>query len=313
MKRSTATKCTPRLAALARPVTGARVGVALALLAACSSPPPAYRPGELSPAQQEQCRAIERAYRSEAAEYAALRDAAKGDPVVAGWLTRMFVHDVFTVREGRPLGDDELLRAAAKIEDPVEARALAELRVFGAAAVPTLIGDLLRHSQPQPRELGVELIARVGPAAVPALQELARDGEAKHRRAAARALGAIGGEGSELATLRELAGDEDYTVRADAMRSLGGGGSAAQQLLVSRLRDDPDPFVRRVAAQTLGQHPGAPSGRALIDYLERCKRERDFPGEQSAQASLQKLAAASGPRTPAAWRAWVDQLEATKR
>ncbi|HEX5053578.1 MAG TPA: HEAT repeat domain-containing protein [Planctomycetota bacterium] len=307
MKLCAATKCPPRHGALG----GA--GAVLVLLAGCSSAPERYRPGDLSPAQQDQCRAVERAYRTQAAEYEALRDAAKADPVVAGWLTRMFIRDVFTVREGRPLGEDAILRRAAKIKDPVETRAMAELAALGAAAVPTIVGDLLRHGQPQPRELGVELIALVGPAAIPALQELAHDAEARHRRAAARALGAIGGEGPELATLRELAGDGEYTVRADALRSLGGGGPEARKLLVERLHDDPDPFVRRVAAQTLAQYPGAISGRALVDYLERCKRERDVQGERAAQDSLQKLAAAIGPRTPAAWRAWLEQLDASDR
>ena len=56
--------------------------------------------------------------------------------------------------------------------------------------------------------------------------------------------------------LRELANDEDYTVRADALRGLR-SDDEARALLLERLRDDADPFVRRVAAQALRHFPDA--------------------------------------------------------
>lgn len=279
------------------------------LFAACAGT--RYEPGKLSDEQVAKCRALEVAYRANAPEYPALRDELVRDPVAAAWVVRMFVRDLFAVREGRPLGgDDELLRAAAHIADPVEVRALAEIRTLGAVAVPTLIGDLLRHDQPQPRELGIELLGLVGAPAIGPVQEVARSGEARHRRAAARALGRIGIDGAVLATLRELASDEDFTVRADALRSLRGGGEGVRDLLCERLQGDPDPFVRRVAAQTLGAFPATATALCLVDYLERCKREKDWPGEQAAQASLQQLAGTRSPRTPQAWRAWAPELDA---
>ena len=109
--------------------------------------------------------------------------------------------------------------------------------------------------------------------------------------------------------LAEMAGDEDYSVRADALRSLRGGGDEAQRLLVEKLRTDPDPFVRRVAAQTLAHHPGQASSLALVDYLERCERERDFPGEKAAQESLQQLTTTRGFKVPAQWRAMLRSTE----
>jgi hypothetical protein len=273
-------------------------------LAACAAGAPAVE--RLSPEQLERCRAAEVAFRSGAADWPARRDELARDPVATAWLVRMFVHDLILEREGRPLGDDEeLLRAAAKIENPVERAALHELRQLGAAAVPTLIADLLLHPQAQPRELGVELLAHIGAPAIGPLQQVARTGESRPRRAAARALGRIGPTGEVFATLRDLAGDSDYAVRADALRSLRGGGEEARRLLLAALAADPDPFVRRVAAQTLAEFPGADTASALIDYLERCKREQDWPGEQQAQASLQRLVGARGPRAPTAWRALV--------
>jgi HEAT repeats len=282
----------------------------LALAAAgCSSGPARFEPGALSAAQVQQCRAIELAYRQQAADYPQRRDAALADPVATAWVVRMFVRDLFAAREGQVLGEDTpLLRAAARVQDPVETRALAELRGLGAAAVPTLVGDLLLHEQPQPRELGIELLVMIGAPAVPALQEVARTGAPRPRRSAARALGGIGLDERAVATLRELVRDPDFTVRADAVRSLRSGGEPVRLLLIERLRADEDAFVRRVAAQSLGAFPGADSMLALVEYLEYCKGVPDAKGEQIAQQSLQQLAGSRGPRTPDAWRAAAAQL-----
>ncbi|MBL8728652.1 MAG: HEAT repeat domain-containing protein [Planctomycetes bacterium] len=287
--------------------SGAVLAVLLAACAGTSTPP--FRPAALSAEQAELCRAAEQAYRGRAPDYESLRQRAAADPTTAVWLTRMFIRDVFTVREGRPLGEDQgLLRAAARIADPVETRAIAEIEALGAAAVPTLVGDLLCHGQPQPRELGIELLAHVGAPAVPAVQQLATSSDARQRRAAARTLGAIGVAGDVLPTLRRLAADADFAVRADALRDLHDGGAPVRDLLVERLGHDDDAFVRRTAAQSLQHFPGAAAANALIDYLERCKRERDYRGEEAAQASLQVFAGTHGPRTPAAWRAFAATL-----
>ena len=278
--------------------------VALAAVCAGCSGPAAYQPATLTAAQVAKCKTAEAAYRAGSDDYPGLRAELAADPTTACWLVRMVIHDLFAVREGRPLAEDQdLMLAAARIANPVERRALAEIDALGAVAVPTLVGDLLLHNQPQPRELGIELLGRIGAPALPAVQEVARSGEPRQRRAAARTLGAIGVDAATFATLAEMAGDEDYSVRADALRSLRGGGDEAQRLLVEKLRADPDPFVRRVAAQTLALYPGQQSALELVDYLERCERERDFPGEKAAQASLQQLTAVRGFQVPARWRA----------
>lgn len=280
-----------------------------ALLAACAGADEQRRAESLAPAQLDICRRVERAYRERSEDYPALRNAAVADPAVAAWLVRLFVVDVFRAREGKPLHEDrDLLRAAARLEDPVESRAVAEIVALGAAAVPVLVGDLVHHTQPQPRELGVELLVRVGAPAIPALVTVARDGRPQQRRAAARALGAIGVDADVLSVLRSMVDDGDYAVRADALRALRSGGPAARAVVVESLRTDADPFVRRVAAQSLARFPSATAANALIDYLERCKRETDVQGELTAQASLQEIAGTRGPRTPAAWRAFASGL-----
>ncbi len=276
------------------------------LLAACASGSPAYDPGQLDAERAAKCRAAEIAYRNEAPEYAALRDELTSDPVAVHWLVRMFVRDLILVREGRPLDDTaELFMAAAGIENPVERRAIGEIEALGAKAVPTIVGDLLRHSQPQPRELGIELIARIGDVALPELLPMAHSGEPRERRTAARALGMIGNATLVEDELFRLAHDADFTVRADAMRGLMRGSERGAAVLRATLAADPDPFVRRVAAQSLARHPSQATAKALVEYLQRCQRDDDRQGEKAAQASLQVLAGTRGMRTLAAWRAWL--------
>lgn len=288
-----------------------RAGVVAALLwAACASPAPSvapFRPALLDAERAQLCRATEQAYRSGAPEYEALRAEAAADPIAAIWLTRMFVRDVITAREGRPLvqGEDDI---AVRADDHADPRAVAEITALGAAAVPALVGDLLCHGQPQPRELGVELLARIGAPAVPAVLELADSGDPRQRRAAARALGAIGAAGDVLPTLRRLATDDDFTVRADALRDLHDGGEPVRALLCERLRADADPFVRCTAAQSLANFRDREAVLALVDYLERCQQDGDHRGEMAAQESLQAIVGARGLRLLADWRAFARSL-----
>ncbi len=284
--------------------------VSLLVAASCSGGATSPQGGPLSAAQQDVCRRVERAYRENAPDYPAQRDAAVQDAAITAWLVRVFVLDVFRAREQRPLGKDEdVLRAAARIGVPLESRAIAEIVALGAKAVPVLVADLLLHDQPQPRELGVELLVRIGASASPDLRDVALRGEKRERRAAARALAAIGVDGETLAVLRQLASDGDFTVRADAVRGIHDGGVPARDLLVARVAKDEDAFVRRVAAQALSHFPDAVAARTLVDYLARCDAENDRQGAIVAQASLQGIAGTRGMRTVAEWRAFAAALE----
>ena len=71
---------------------------------------------------------------------------------------------------------------------------------------------------------------------------------------------------------------------------------------------DEDAFVRRKAAETLGEYPDAVAGEALVGFLERSKERNDWPGELAAQSALQQIAGRKGPRTAQAWRRFVEQL-----
>lgn len=322
------------------------MNLAVALLATvaggCADAP---RPAVGTPTKDQFARlkAAEQAYRAQEANYPQLRSELAADPVTAAWLTRMFVRDLFMVREGKPLGEDQdLMRAAAHIEDPVEARAIQEITALGAAAVPVLVGDLLMHPQPQPRELGIELLGCIGQAAAPGVLAVAETSDPRIRRASARALGRLGEGDDVTAALARLSHDSDYTVRADAARGLARGGAKAADMLrtiLSResdpfvrrmaaqslashpgpmsaevlrtaLREDRDPSVRRTAARSLAAHPGKATAEALVAYLARCTTESDSQGYEAVQESLQKLASTRGGRTLETWRRWASTLPA---
>jgi HEAT repeat protein len=276
------------------------------LLVACAAAPAPFSLPPLDAERSKQLQAAEQAFLREHEDYPARRAAIAADPVAAGWFTRRFVLDMFRVREGRPLGEDEdLLRAAAKVRDPVEQRAKGELQLLGAAAVPVLVGDLLCHEAPLSRELGVELLVAVGEPALPALHEVVASGSPRQRGAAVRAVAAIARGPEQLAWLSGLAADADFMVRADVARALRGTGPGSADLLRRMVREDADAYVRRQAARSLVAHAEPASAVALVDFLERCKQDLDPEGEEIAQKGLQRFARSRGPRTVDAWRTWA--------
>jgi hypothetical protein len=266
-----------------------------------------YDPGQPTPAQRQALVEAERSYRQNDPAFAAQRDALARDPVTACWLTRMLVRDVLLVRERRDVGQDQVLAAAAGIRNPVEVRALEHLEAIGAAAAPTLVEDLLEHPLGDRRELGVELLGRIGLPALPALEGPLQDSEPRLRRAAVRAAAAMPFSPQTRQCLMRAAADADFGVRGEALRGLGGGGASEADLLRRSLLGDRDAFVRRAAAEALAGFRDRPTAVALIDYLERCKRELEPLGERTAQQSLQALSGGRGPRTVEAWRDWLGQ------
>lgn len=296
---------------------------------ACAGGAERYDPGPVTPERQQVLAQAERSYRA-GEPWDELRAQIVADPVSSFWFTRMLVSELLERREGSvsqgeiwrtPLdqvasstsartgtpSSDPLLRAAAGQRDPVATRALEAFDSLGAAAVPCVCEDLLVHEQTYVRQLGVELLGRIGPAALPALAELQR-GTAVERRTAAQAIAAMAPDGRTFAELRRLAGDADFDVRGTALAGMppaDAGVPGVGAFLRERLAADEDPFVRRAAAQALGGHPEPATAEALIAYLERCDREGDSRGAHAAQAALQRLAGRRGQRTAASWRSWA--------
>lgn len=300
---------------------GPLAGLLAALgLAACSGAPETYTPGKMTKEQFAKCRAVAQAYVDRKPEYAAMRDELREDPVASRWFVRYLEQEIISVREGQAvLLSEEKVRLdqirkmrkePAQFELPGQRRdrrAIGQIVAMGEPAVEVVMKDLVTSRQEFLRMIGIEVLVGIGDTAVPAVLELAQNGEPREQRIAARALGSIGASGPALDALRQLTTSSEWRVRSDAVQALGTGGGAARGLLIRMLGDE-DPFVRRKAAETLGDYPDAVAAEALVDFLELSKERNEWPGELAAQKALQQIAGSKGPRTAQAWRRYVEQL-----
>ncbi|MEC8253484.1 MAG: HEAT repeat domain-containing protein [Planctomycetota bacterium] len=290
-------------------------------LAGCAGAPSAYTPGQLSKEQFARCRQVAQAYVDLAPEYVELRDALRADPVASRWFVRYLEQEVIAVREGQSelLSEEKvridqvrkLRKAPAQFDLPgqrPDRRAIGQIVAMGASAVEVVIADLLTSRQEFLRSIGVEILAGLGEAAVPALLDLARRGSAADQRGAARALGAVGATGPALAALEELTRSAEWRVRSDAVQALVRGGDAARGLLI-RMLADADPFVCRKAAESLGSYRDAVAAAALVAFLKQSQARNEWAGELAAQQALQQISGAAGPRTAAAWQSYVEGLQ----
>ena len=112
-----------------------------------------------------------------------------------------------------------------------------------------------------------ELKADPTPQNVDRLRRLAADPDRDIRATALNALVSVRSDGAaELA--RKALGDEDGFVRATAAKLLADLGDPADAgILASRLREDPDPVVRRRAAEALTRLGGDPANETAVAAL----------------------------------------------
>lgn len=110
--------------------------------------------------------------------------------------------------------------------------------------------------------------------------------------------------------MRCLAGDLEWSVRAECALALGARGArarsreAARQALEAALAD-PDPAVGGAACEGLVAVGDPRAVPALIDHLEALGRGRGGLGAlRATQAALVALTGASVPLDPSSWRAW---------
>ncbi len=205
------------------------------------------------------------------------------------------------------------------------------MRNAHAATLPELL-ELLSDPNLTVRTLAThELVDRMGPAAVEPLRSLLT---ASNSKSVARvhglwALDRLGGMTPEL--VEALAHDADRAVRVHAIKMLAERARDDMPLARAALAD-PDPFVRRAAADALGRHPRIENVKPLLDLWASTPAEdthlihvarmalRDqlarpglyaelSPTIESDPAVLDRLAEVSlGVATPAAadfvWRRW---------
>jgi HEAT repeat protein len=163
------------------------------------------------------------------------------------------------VVSGKPVA--EWVKALQGKEVGPRLQAIVALRQAGPEAKPAaaaLVGVFRDAKAPFLHGLAALTLARIGPAALPALEKALGDGAVTVRSGAALALGLM-----------------------------GPAGRPATAALAGRLKDA-DPLVRTVAAQALGRI--GPSARAAAPALRACLADKDAAVRVNAAAALWQAA-----------------------
>jgi HEAT repeat protein len=170
--------------------------------------------------------------------------------------------------------------------------------------------EALRDEYWDVRECAAELLAKAGPAAVPALARALADSDYFSRWYAARTLARIGPEArAALPDLGRALGDPAMDVRkeaAEAIVRMGDPGPAAPRL-VAALADPSEP-VRALAAEALGG-----TGAAVLSEIIKVV---EHGGPEAQRAAIEALSRIGPPARPAAavlMGALRDEIARTER
>jgi HEAT repeat protein len=164
------------------------------------------------------------------------------------------------------------------------ARARTELGKIADVSVPYLVEALNQGDNVTKRHCADVLVSIGKPAAAPLAAGLSGL-EPEGRREAAAALGRIGDPAAIPALVEVSRGDPEWKVRAAASESLGvfaSSAPAAEESLARSVSSDPDPFVRRKAAEALARG----SGRAGAEALAAALRDGEGAVRAAAATSL---------------------------
>lgn len=191
--------------------------------------------------------------------------------------------------------------ALASDSDRVASTAMQTLVEIGPAASGAIVQAWTKANSSTRARMASVLSNLRSTAGGPALREATQDQAAGLRRAAVRALGAIGAEPEKtVPTLANRLDDAEPTVRAaaaDALRKFGAAAQSAADRLISMLKDD-DPAVRRAALAAV-QALELPTGTVV----ERIAPLLESASPSEVQHILSALAdagqAAVGPLTKA--------------
>lgn len=195
---------------------------------------------------------------------------------------------------------------AKELADPERgATAHDRLAAKGAEATGMLVA-ILETAPARPQIMAASLLAKLGPAASPAVPALAHALKAKDsgvRGMAAIALGRIGGEArSALVPLDRALSDRDVRVRvasALAIYGITGDTTAPTRVLFTTLTSD-DPDVRAMVAEAFEE-----MGTPILDLLVRSLRNND----ESTRVSAANTLGAMGRGALGAKSALLDALE----
>jgi hypothetical protein len=268
---------------------------------------------EISDEKQQRLVQGEQLYRADDPAFDSLRDELARDPETAYWLTHMLVFDLVVAWQNSESNDQRLFQSVLGKQYPAVERALRHVDAMGEATIECLVEVVVHSELFQTRTVGVILLARVGEPALPALREMAREPVAATRRLAAQVLTEMAEPVPEgnLALVRVLVEDSDYTVRAEAVKGLARGGETDADLMRRILLTDPDPYVQRTSATEILAFPDLATAAALIQYMEMALRLDDSMGVDAADASLRRLAGRRQSGDLATWKEWLRSVSGT--
>lgn len=258
------------------------------------------------PARDELARLVEleNAYRrGDDAGFAALCAAIADRPVPSFWLARMLIREVLGARD-RGIDGERALVTVPPWQRPADL-----LVAMGAAAAPCIVVDLLGNPHADRRELGAELLARLGPDALPAWIRAHSVDDTRVRRKALEVVSSW----EPLPPLAETSlldatRDADFGVRAAAFTALGRAGRAQSARLVAALASEPDPFVQRAIASSLVAMPSRDAAQAVVAFLERSTMAGDVESADLADEVLRRMSGRGERTALATWRQWADAL-----
>ncbi len=240
------------------------------------------------------------------------RAAVLADPKLASFLVDNLVlemmrgYDVFAA-QGDVRARDAYLRAQN------------ELSRFPAQATPVL-AHLLAGKDGIVADLAAKTLTLIGKPSVAAADALLANTDWRIRRRAADLLAALpyGGIEAEERARRDLVEralhDDQWIVRAQAAAALGARGSRDTtsepwRAALERVLADPDPTVRRSAAEALRQLGDRRSIPALANALAHAAAEGDLKALRTIQDALRALSGTSSDLEPQAWLDWWQKFE----
>ena len=271
------------------PLGALRPLLALVLASACQSAP------ALSPQERARLGEFWDLFLSQDPSWKVRREEALADPTAREFLIQNLIWEV--------VRNTDATQSVDVARSPRSERAVEELAGIGAPAVPLLVA-LFPAKDPAVAAICASVSSRIGERAVPDLEHALEAKDPKIRRWSLHALAAMEPPRGEGLLLRSLSEDRDWTVRGTAAKELVRYQGRAVGAGLVRALEDPDPFVRREAAATLGSLRETSAVPALIRYLEASVRRPDLEEVQAALEALRGLTRKGFGPDPEVWRNW---------
>ena len=291
------------------------LGACVAACAAAPEPRPKaarepVKAPEIGKEQRDRLREWEGLWRKHDPKADPLRQELCADPATAWWLARTCVFELVRGVDQAKAADDEIVSLAGTSGDSRRQRALAELCAMGAAAVPCVREDLLRHEYADRRLLAVQILQAIGPDAYAGIAPCLSERDPVVRKAAVDAAAAMLSVPAARSAVEALLADPEFVVRGAAYAALGRLGPQAGGVLRRGLETDADPYVRRAIVQALGEVRVVGSAQAVFAYYTSCLAARDTRGLEAADAALARLSGRKPPGNEVSWRSWLATLPA---